>query len=168
LPVFFITSPFVKMAYVIPAARTKYVVPKDRQVNPLAPENFPEFGSTYQRISRQNFLAQVIKGEDRRLSQKKESIYDPTKIQNLTHSQLRNEGWEVLVLNNSKSWFIEWNERLVTGPKVIPRASNSVVVPAVVDDSEYDYDQDRDDEYDDGYHSDEYNEREDGDYKRRY
>jgi len=154
------------MAYVIPAARTKYVVPKDRQVNPLAPENFPEFGSTCQRLSRQNFLAQVLKGEDRRLSQKKESIYDPTKIQNLTHSQLRNEGWEVLVLKNSKSWFIRWNERLVTGPKVIPRVPNTVVVPAVADDDSEYYDDDNHSE--DSYHSYEYDEREDGDYKRKY
>jgi hypothetical protein len=154
------------MAYVIPAARSKYVVPKDRQVNPLAPENFPEFGSTYQRLSRQNFLAQVLKGEDRRLSQKKESIYDPTKIQNLTHSQLRNEGWEVLVLKNSKSWFIGWNERLVTGPKVIPRVPNTVVVPAVADDDSEYYDDDNHSE--DSYHSYEYDEREDGDYKRKY
>ena len=124
------------MAYVAPFLRKSVKT----QITSLAPENFPEFGSTQRTpLSHQNFLAQVKQGEARRLCEQKESIYDPTKINNLTHSQLRIEGWEVLTLGNSKSWFINWNERLLIDAKpVVPyRAPISDIVAFYDDDSDY-------------------------------
>ena len=127
------------MSYVAPALRKKVKV----EITSLAPENFPEFGSTCKRTVNQNFLARVLKGEEERLTQQKDSIYDPTKISNLTHSQLRNEGWEVLQLGNPLSWFIDWNDRLVTGRKpVIVERKTNVAKTVAVEDSEYESEED--------------------------
>ena len=129
------------MSYVAPALRKKVKV----EITSLAPENFPEFGSTCKRTVNQNFLARVLKGEEERITQQRDSVYDPTKISNLTHSQLRNEGWEVLQLGNPLSWFIDWNDRLVSGrkPVIVERRALAKVI-APVDDSEYESDLEED------------------------
>ena len=133
------------MSYVAPALRKKVKV----EITSLAPENFPEFGSTCKRTVNQNFLARVLKGEEERLTQQRDSIYDPTKISNLTHSQLRNEGWEVLQLGNPLSWFIDWNERLVTGRKPVVVERARVVKHVAVEDSDYESDIEEDTEVED-------------------
>ena len=124
------------MSYVAPALRKKVKV----EITSLGPENFPEFGSTCKRSNNQNFLARVLKGEEQRITQQRDSIYDPTKINNLTHSQLRNEGWEVLLLGNSLSWFVDWNDRLATGRKPVVVERARAAKPVAVEDSDYESD----------------------------
>ena len=136
------------MAYVAPALRKNVKV----QITSLGPENFPEFGSTCKRTNNHNFLARVLKGEEERLTQQRDSIYDPTKISNLTHSQLRNEGWEVLLLGNPLSWFIDWNDRLVTGRKPVVverRLPAKPILAEPLEDSEYELEQELPDEPED-------------------
>ena len=96
-------------AYVPPSKRSKAPV----QITSLAPEHFPAFGAVAPSTrSKLNFVQQIQKAEEERATEAANRYYDPTNIVNLTHSQLRNEGWEILKIEHTPTWINDWNTRV--------------------------------------------------------
>jgi hypothetical protein len=121
-------------AYVPPSKRSKAVV----QITSLAPEHFPAFGAVAPSTrSKLNFVGQIQKAEEERATEAANRYYDPTNIVNLTHSQLRNEGWEILKIQRTPTWINDWNTRVFSDrvpSAVIPKSLPTVKVYQADDD----------------------------------
>lgn len=63
------------------------------------------------------------------MNQAANQYYDPTNIVNLTHSQLRNEGWEILKIERTPTWINDWNTRVFS--EKVPLAVALKTVPIV-------------------------------------
>jgi len=99
--------------YKPPASKNKYVVPKERVADPLAPENFPSFGGAAARpsvsLNFKSCVTKVLPSED-----KHNSIYNPDGITPKQKLKLEKDGWAVLSVSDiRKGGVASWNERQV-------------------------------------------------------
>ena len=106
-----------------PAVEKKsYVPPSQRQVDPLAPENFPSLGGSPAKSvaasAAPNFLKRIQEADEERQRQHEAALYNASRLETMTAAQLNREGWELLSLSVAKRpTFVERFNELYAHPE---------------------------------------------------